>query len=103
MFLTILLTVIICFLLFVCYTEYMARCRVEKKCSELRCENKTLKAKVREYHDWELKRLCRENYHQGLDDGCKCDTLYKSILSKYKAHEQITVMMYGEKEGGDEQ
>lgn len=102
MFWTIFLTVIICFLLFVIYTEYTARCRVEKKCAELRSENKSLKTRNAEYHDWELKRICRDNYNRGLEDGSKCDTLYKSIVSKYAAHEQITVMMYGEK-GGDEQ
>ena len=102
MFLTILVTVIICLLLFVCYTEYQARCRIEKKCSELRSENRNLKSKNQEYHDWEVKRLCNDKYRQGLEEGSKCDVLYRSILSKYKAHEQITVMMYGEREGDDE-
>lgn len=101
MFWTILLTVIICFLIFVCYTEYCARLRIEKRCSELRAENKELRAKNGQYHDWEVKRLCHDNYRKGLEDGSKCDTLYKSIVSKYKSQEQITVMMYGEK-GGDE-
>lgn len=105
MFWAIFITVIICLLLFVVYAEYQARKRAERKCGQLRADNLSLRQRVDRYDQFEVKRLCRENYRRGLDDGAKCDALYRSILSKYKSKEQITVMMYGEPEEGanDEQ
>ena len=97
----IILTIVICSLFFAAASEYSARCRAEDKCAEYRKKNQALEAKIAQLQDMEVKRLCRDNYRQGLSDGNKCDSLYKSIVAKYQAREQVTVMMYGEpkKEG----
>lgn len=94
----IILTIIICSLVFLVYIQFNERKREEQKCREFRAENKRLKARLDRYDDYEIHRLCRENYRRGIDDGSKVDTLYRNILNKYNAQERFTVMMHGEPE-----
>lgn len=95
MFWIILLTVVICCLLFLIYEEYAANVRLKNKVNALKEHNRRLAARNKRYHDFELKRLCHEKYKKGLDDGGKCDTLYKQIVSKFDKGEQFTVMVRG--------
>ena len=75
----------------------------ESECKRLRSSNAYLKNKLDEHRDFEIERRVKDSYKRGLYDGRETDTLYRTIVKKYAAGEQATVMIYGEpqdREGG---
>ena len=58
-------------------------------------ENANPRRQITEYDTTERRRNERSAYDKGLHDGRATDTLYRSILKKYSAKEQVDVMMNG--------
>lgn len=61
----------------------------------LRQENAALHGRLSDSENREWRRRERSAYRRGLYDGRKTDTLYRSVLKRYSAGEQITVMTDG--------
>ena len=61
----------------------------------LRRENAELHGRLSDSEIREWRRRERSAYRRGLYDGRKTDTLYRSVLKRYSAGEQITVMTDG--------
>lgn len=61
----------------------------------LRRENAALHDRLSDSEIREWRRRERSAYRRGLYDGRKTDTLYRSVLKRYSAGEQITVMTDG--------
>lgn len=61
----------------------------------LRRENSMLRGRLSASENREWHRRERSAYRRGLYDGRKTDTLYRSVLKRYSAGEQITVMTDG--------
>lgn len=102
MFWAIFAIVIVMILVFIVYSEYQARIRAERDSRELRARNTGLNAELKRYRDHDIERRCKDNYEKGLYDGRTSDTLYRSIVNKYRAKEQFTIIMNGEEERTDE-
>ncbi len=64
----------------------------------LRRENTALRGRLSASDNREWHRRERSAYRRGLYDGRKTDTLYRSVLKRYSAGEQITVMTDGTSE-----
>lgn len=61
----------------------------------LRRENAALHGRLSASESREWRRRERSAYRRGLYDGRRTDTLYRSVLKRYSAGEQITVMTDG--------
>ena len=59
-------------------------------------ENDGLKRQVSDYYNQDQHRRERSAYDRGLYDGRQTDTLYRSVLKRYSAGDQVTIMMNGE-------
>ena len=59
-------------------------------------ENDGLKRQVSDYYSQDQHRRERSAYDRGLYDGRQTDTLYRSVLKRYSAGDQVTIMMNGE-------
>lgn len=64
----------------------------------LRRENTALRDRLSASDDREWHRKERSAYRRGLYDGRRTDTLYRAVLKRYSAGEQITVMTDGRNE-----
>lgn len=59
-------------------------------------ENCDLRRQMSDYSTMNQRRRERSAYDRGLYDGRATDTLYRSVLKRYSAKEQVDVMMDGE-------
>lgn len=83
------------------YTWFRCR-RREAENRRLADENEGLKRRISDGCEQEQRRKERAAYERGLYDGRQTDALYRSVLRRYSAREQVSVMINGENRGGQD-
>ena len=72
--------------------------KLKQEQTNLAQTNQRLERQILTSRDMEHFRRERSAYDKGLYDGRQTDTLYRNVLKRYSAKEQVGVMMNGESE-----